>query len=99
MESVFTIAGAADDYVQIAAPPDGPTPTDLMCAQTVKPLFIFGSFGVVAGFGTGLFGTYKLLKGKGAAGVTGLVAAGVLWLAGGMMVRSATARFAACRSR
>ena len=98
MESVFTIAGV-NDYVEMGAPAPAPTPTDLMCAQTVKPLFVAGGLGIVAGFGTGLFGTYKLLKGKGAAGATGLIAAAVLWVAGGMMVRSATARFAACRSR
>lgn len=76
-----------------AAPPA----VDVACAQQVKPLLLTGAVTRISGVGVGLFGTYKLLKGKGAAGVVGLLGAGVLWFAGGALVNAAARSFESCR--
>lgn len=96
METIFTISGPPVSEVEVLG--DAP-PLDVMCAQKVKPLLVGGSVAVVSGVGVGLFGTYKLLKGRGAAGIVGLLGAVALWIGGGAAIRVAAAGFQKCRGQ
>lgn len=91
MAEIYTLSGPVDEFG--AAPPA----VDIACAQQVKPLLLVGAATRVGGVGVSLFGAYKLMKGKGAAGAVGLLGAGVLWFAGGMLIRAAADSFEACR--
>ncbi len=91
MAEIYTLSGAP---YELGAPPSA---TDIECAQKVKVPLILGSVTRVGSVGVGLFGTYKLLKGKGAAGVVGLLGAGILWVAGGQLMNAAARGFESCR--
>lgn len=111
MAEIYTLSGPADESPQDMFTrlqqeaqnrtwgPTGPTPNDAACARQVAPAVYAGAAARVAGVGTGLFGTYKLLKGKGATGVVSLLGAGVLWIAGGAMMNAAAKVFQTCRNK
>lgn len=91
MAEIYTLSGAP---YELGAPPSA---LDMECAQKVKVPLIVGSVARVGSVGVGLFGTYKLLKGKGAAGIVSLLGAGVLWFAGGQLMGAAARGFESCR--
>ncbi len=92
MAEIYTLSGPVDNEFG-AAPPA----VDIACAEQVKPLLLVGAATRISGVGVSLFGAYKLMKGKGAAGAVGLLGAGILWFAGGMLVRAAENSFESCR--
>jgi len=91
MAEIYTLSGPMDEFGAAV------TPLDQTCARNVAPSVILGAGARIGSVGVGLFGTYKLLKGKGAAGVVGLLGAGVLWFAGGALMKAAAAEFEDCR--
>lgn len=91
MAEIYTLSGPLDEFGDAVAPHDAE------CAREVATAVYVGAGARVAGVGTALFGTYKLLKGKGAVGTVGLLGAVVLWFAGGAIVRAAAQSFDTCR--
>ncbi len=91
MSEIYTLSDAGDEFGA------APTELDQQCAMKVKVPLVAGAVARIGGVGVGLFGTYKLLKGRGAAGVVALLGAGVLWFSGGALMRSAAAGFESCR--
>ena len=90
MAEIYTLSGP-DAGVTV------PSTHDLDCAEQVKPMLIIGGVTKVASVGVGLFSTYKLLKGRGAAGITGLLGTAVLWFAGSALISASARGFEACR--
>lgn len=107
MDNVEILGGPAQEYMSImGADPaadivtmlGASSPKDVMCAEQVKGA-IYGAAGCTAGtLGLGLFGVYKLFKGKPAAGVTGLVAGGIVLWIGRALATSAALRFKNCQA-
>jgi len=97
VSSDVQILGApVDEYVTMLG---ASSPQDVMCAEQVKGL-LYASAGATLGtIGLGLFGVYKLFKGKPAAGVTGLVAGGISLAIGRVMAGTMAARFETCRAK
>lgn len=95
MNEVYTISGPPVDEVEVLG---AVSALDQQCAQKVKVLVVAGGASVIGGVGVGLFGTYKLLKGRGAAGAVGLLGAVALWVAGGALMRTAALGFQKCRT-
>lgn len=77
----------------------GASPTDVECAQQVKPLIVAAGGSTVGVVGLGLFSTYKFFKGRPAAGATGLVAAAALFGIGRVLASAAARQFTACRTQ
>jgi hypothetical protein len=92
MNEIFTLSGA-DAPFYLAAPPA----IDVECAQKVKTVLVVGSLTTISAVPVGLFGTYKLIKGKGAAGITALLAMGALFFVGRTLVASSAKAFDTCR--
>jgi len=90
MAEVFTLSGPIELGATVS-------PTDLECAEKVKLPLVIGGVSRIAGVGVGLFGTYKLLKGRGAAGVVAVLGAAILWFEGGRLMAASARRFEACR--
>lgn len=92
------IMGAGDPALDYVTMLGASSPTDVMCAQQVKGAF-YGAAGCTVGaVGGGLFGVYKLFKGKPAAGVTGLIASVLVLGLGRVLAQSAATRFTACQA-
>lgn len=95
MAEVFTIAGPPVDSVEVLG---APTVHEMECAQEVKVPFLLGAGIEIAAVPTALFGGYKLLKKRPAAGVTALIASGLLYFIGMSVVRRAAEQFESCRN-
>ncbi len=95
MAEIFTLSGAP--VVELMGFGAAPPQTDIDCAQKVRVPVIMASVSAVASVGVGLFGTYKLLKGKGATGIVALLGAGFLFFAGNRLVAAAGQSFEECR--
>lgn len=89
------LGGPADEFVQLM---DAPPPNDVMCAQQVKGSVMFAAGATVGTLGVGLYGVYKLFKGRPAAGVTALVASILTLGIGRAVAVSAAQRFETCRT-
>ncbi len=92
MGEIYSLSGPSVEM--LGAPPSA---LDQQCAQQVKVPLVVGAVSRIGGVGVGLFGTYKLLKGRGAAGVVSLLGAGILWFAGGQLMAAAARGFESCR--
>ncbi len=90
MAEIYTLSGTS-----FGAPPSA---TDVQCAQQARPLFLTGSVTGLSSVPVALFGTYKLLKGRGAAGIVSLLGAGALYFAGQQLMAAAARSFQACRT-
>lgn len=95
--------GASDDVQILGADPArdyvtmlGSTPLEIDCAEKVKAPIVAAGFCTLGMAGTGLFGVYKLFKGRPAAGVTALVGAGLVYLIGATLATSAALQFDNC---
>lgn len=106
MPEVYSLSGAADEqpadlFNRLKAnykPPGGPlTPLDRTCAEQVKIPVIMAGAARIGSVGVGLFGTYKLLKGRGAAGITAILGGGALWLLSSALLSAAERSFDECR--
>ena len=95
MAEVFTIAGPPVDEVEVLG---APTVREVECAQEVKATFLVGAGIELAAVPTALFGGYKLMKKRPAAGVTAVVAAGLMYFIGLRIVRQAADQFESCRN-
>jgi hypothetical protein len=94
MDEVFTLSGpdvSAPFYLGL------PPPIDVECAQKVKTTLVIGAATTVSSIPVALFGAYKLMKGRGAAGITALLATGALWFIGRSLVVSSAKAFDTCR--
>jgi hypothetical protein len=108
VSSDVQIMGAADDVqiYPITAPTSdveimgfgASSPADVVCAEQVKGSIFVAAGCTVGAVGTGLFGVYKLFKGKPAAGVTSLVATALVFGLGRVLAQSAATRFTACQA-
>lgn len=93
MNDVQILGALVDDYVTML----GAT-GDLACVEEVKPLFYASAGTTVASVGLGLFGVYKLFKGKPAAGVTGFVAAALSLGVSRVLAGTMAAKLEACKA-
>lgn len=84
------------DYVTIMHGGLGTTPEELACAEKVKAPLVAAGACTLGMAGTGLFGVYKLFKGRPAAGVTALVGAGLIYLVGATLATAAAKTYLAC---
>lgn len=89
-------AEPALDYISIMRGGLGTTPAELACAEKVKAPLVAAGFCTLGMAGTGLFGVYKLFKGKPAAGVTAIVGAGIVYFIGAALATSAALQFDNC---
>lgn len=98
--------GASDD-VQILGPAEpataldyvtmlGSTPAEIACAEKVKAPMVAAGFCTLGMAGTGLFGVYKIFKGKPATGATAILGAGIIYVIGAALATSAAKAFEAC---
>ena len=90
MAEIYTLSGS--DYLGAA-----PSTTDIECAEQARPLLVTGAVTGLSSVPVALFGTYKLLKGRGAAGIVSLLGAGALYFAGRQLMSAAGRSFEACR--
>ena len=96
VSSDVQILGApVDEYVTMLG---ASSPQDVMCAEQVKGLLYASAGATLSTIGLGLFGVYKLFKGKPAAGVTGLVAGAITLGIGRVMAGTMAAKFEACKA-
>jgi len=84
------------DYLSIMHGGLGSTPAEMACAEKVKAPTLLAGGCTLGMVGTGLFGVYKLFKGKPATGVTAFVGAGVFYIIGAAFATAATKAFEAC---
>lgn len=84
------------DYLTIMHGGLGSTPQEIACAEKVKAPMVVAGGCTLGMIGSGLFGVYKLFKGRPAAGVTAVVGAGIFYLVGGAFATSAAATYLAC---
>lgn len=89
MSEIYTLSG----------PDVGTSLTDkeMMCAEDVRGLVITGAATGLSSVPVALFGTYKLLKGRSAAGIVSLLSAGALYFGGRALMTAAARSFEACR--
>ncbi len=92
MPEVFTINGAG--YNELGA---DPTAHDIDCAKQVQTTLLAGSVAAVSAVPAGLFGVYKLVRGKPGAGIASLLIAGGLGFFGSLLVSGAAQGFERCR--
>lgn len=99
MDTVFTISGPpeAQPCLGCGAEFGDDGGHDIACAQQVRSGVVIGAGARIAAIPAALFGTYKLLNKSPAAGVTGFLAAGLLWFVGGRVLQAATESFERCR--
>lgn len=93
MPEVITINGA-NGFDELGA---DPTQHDIACAQQVKGTLLVGSVIAVSSVPAGLFGVYKLVRGKPGAGIASLLIAGALGFFGSLLVSGAAQGFERCR--
>lgn len=93
MPEVITINGASG-FDELGADPSA---HDVACAQQVQGTLLAGSVLAVSSVPAGLFGVYKLVRGKPGAGIASLLIAGGLGLFGRMLVSGAAQGFDRCR--
>ena len=84
------------DYMTIMNGALGTTPQEIACAEKVKAPMVAAGACTLGMAGTGLFGVYKIFKGKPAAGVTALVGAGIIYLVGATLATAAAKTYLAC---
>lgn len=92
------ILGAAEpatalDYVTMM---NGSTPAEIACAEKVKAPMVAAGFCTLGMAGTGLFGVYKVFKGKPAAGATAILGAGLIYIIGATLATAAAKTFESC---
>lgn len=92
----FLGAEPALDYLSIMRGGLGTTPAELACAEKVKTPMVVAGVCTLGMAGTGLLGVYKLFKGKPAAGVTAMVAAGLVYLVGAALAGAAAKTYETC---
>jgi hypothetical protein len=90
MAEIYTLSGSS-----FGAPP---TETEIECAEKTRPLLVTGAVTGLSSVPVALFGTYKLLRGRSAAGIVGLLSAGALYFAGRQLMGAAARSFQACRT-
>ena len=91
MPADIQIMGAAQEYVTVLGAVS--TPTEIACAEKVKAPTYLAAGSTLGMVGTGLFGVYKIFKGRPAAGVTALVGSGLLYIVGATFAKAATLQF------
>jgi hypothetical protein len=89
MAEIYTLSGSSFGAA--------PTETDFACADEARPLVVTGAVTGLSSVPVALFGTYKLLKGRSAAGIVSLLGAGALYFAGRQLMTAAARSFEACR--
>ena len=95
MDTVEILGAPVTDYVTMLG---ATSPQDLACAEKVKAPLYTAAGCTVSTVGLGLFGVYKLFKGKPAAGVTGFVAAALTLGLGRVLATSAALQFKNCQA-
>ena len=100
METVFTISGAEfEPAVNLLDSFPGATPSDIACAQPVKPAVVAAGLSAIGGLGAGVFSIYKFGQRHNGAAVASAVTAAGLWWIGTRLMRSALIGFQACRGK
>lgn len=98
-DTVFTISGPPEAQPCLGCSGEfgEPSEQDGRCAQQVAGGVVIGAGARITAIPAALFGAYKLLNKSPAAGITGFLAAGILWFAGGAVLQAATESFERCR--